>query len=224
MRNNREGSSIRNQTPQSDTTTGERAYTRTLAAARVTGRRAPTSTFAAVRRSATHQPTSSRRVRNVLRWLLLSGDPRLRSSPDNALATPNARAFVAAFAPEARGADEGEAKQTSASRSRDGEPRKTSSQSILILIRSIAADRPAIGEERDGVLPFWGFVWEGNPKEWGEEPRKKWRLPLNCSAKPSFVHQLTPEGRRRRVAAWEETGRVQHSSGPDGPVSFIRYC
>lgn len=46
-----------------------------------------------------------------------------------------------------------------------------------------------------GGLPFGGLC-EGNPKEWGEEPRRrKWRLPLNCSAK-SFVRQLTPEGRR----------------------------
>ena len=131
--------------PQFDTTTGERAYARTFAAARVTGRCAPSPRCAAVRRSATHQSTSSRSARNLLRWWL-SGDPR-RSSPHNAFATPNARAR-AAFAAEARGADEGEAKQTSTSRSWDGELTNTSSQSISI--RPIAAaDRAAIGEERD---------------------------------------------------------------------------
>jgi len=120
---------------------------RTLAAARVTGRRAPSSPCAAVRRSATHQSTSSRSVPNFLRWCL-SGDPRRRSSPGNAFVTPTR--VTATFAAEARGADEGEAKQTSTSRSRDGELTSTSSQSMSIRpIAAAAADRPAIGEERD---------------------------------------------------------------------------
>ena len=132
--------------PQFDTTTGERAYARTFAAARVTGRCAPSPRCAAVRRSATHQSTSSRSARNLLRWWL-SGDPR-RSSPDNAFATPNARARArAAFAAEARGADEGEAKQTSTSRSWDGELTNTSSQSISIRPIAAAADRGGGTEE-----------------------------------------------------------------------------
>lgn len=134
---------------QFDTPPGERAHARTLAAARVTGRRAPPSPLAAVRRCSTtgRQSTSLRSVLNVLRGCL-SGDPRRRSAPDNALATPSARARVAGGA---RGAAEGGAKQTSTSRSGEVGLLNISFQSILIraIAGAAAADRPAIGEERD---------------------------------------------------------------------------
>jgi GTPase involved in cell partitioning and DNA repair len=61
--------------------------------------------------------------------------PCRRSSPDNTFAVPKA--------------DDGEAKQTSASRSREGELRNISCQSIPIWPITVVVDNPEIGEERE---------------------------------------------------------------------------
>jgi hypothetical protein len=185
-------SSIRNQTPQLDTATGERAYARTLVAPRVRGRRAPSTPCTAVRRCPpTDQSSSMRSFPSLFRWCL-SGDPRRRSSPGNTFAAPNARARVRGAAD----ADEGEAKQTSASRSGEDELANIFFQSISILCPSAPGDRPAIGEERDllGVLllPFGG----------GEAER---RLPLNMGRLRGEIIS-TPEGRQTGFAASEGDG------------------
>jgi hypothetical protein len=138
-------SSIRNQTPQLDTATGERAYARTLAA--------PSSPCTAVRRCPpTDQSSSMRSFPSLFRWCL-SGDPRRRSSPGNTFAAPNTRARGAADA------DEGEAKQTSASRSGEDELPNTSFQLISNFCPIAAVDRPAIGEERDLIGGFAAAFW-----------------------------------------------------------------
>jgi hypothetical protein len=214
-------SSIRNQTPQLDTATGERAYARTLVAPRVRGRRAPSTPCTAVRRCPpTDQSSSMRSFPSLFRWCL-SGDPRRRSSPGNTFAAPNARARVRGAAD----ADEGEAKQTSASRSGEDDLPNTSVQLISILCPIAAVDRPAIGEERDlmGVLllPFglcvcWGLGGRGGRRSGG------CRLVIweGCAAKSSVRRKED----RRVLRRPRGTGHGSSSGGPDGPASFVRHC